>query len=271
MKSVWITYNWDDNKNNDIDFIAQELSKSGLDVKLDRFNLSAGKRVWEQIASFIQDPSKSDAWLIYATLESISSEKCKEELAYALDRALDTRGNQFPIIALFPATVDRNIIPAAIKTRLYVNLKDPDWKERIVASIEDKQSNVLRPDIEPYVLIIHQLNGNYGENNYAIEVRPRAGTWSPFVIAVPSVEKGVRLSNLRYGPANNVLHAGGTLQNCGEGFTNDGKWNFVYSGNEASPTQSYYLFCKQLPPSILFGVYGSSTQYILNIGPNSKT
>jgi len=85
MSSVWITYAWDDNKDRDVDFAAQELIGVGLEVKLDRWNLGAGKRLWEQIEHFIQDASLSDGWLLYATQASLGSEKCKEEFAYALD------------------------------------------------------------------------------------------------------------------------------------------------------------------------------------------
>jgi hypothetical protein len=43
MTNVWITYAWDDNKSGDIDFIAQELEQVGLNIKLDRWNIAAGK------------------------------------------------------------------------------------------------------------------------------------------------------------------------------------------------------------------------------------
>src|SRR3972149_3473502 len=133
-KSVWLTYAWEDNKGNDVDFVAQELVNKGIDIKLDRWNLTAGKRLWEQIESFIRDPAKSDGWLFYATQNSLGSEKCKEEYYYALDRALETRGGEFPVIALFPTTVDESLIPTGIKTRLFVSITDPEWKERIIAS-----------------------------------------------------------------------------------------------------------------------------------------
>jgi hypothetical protein len=35
MATVWITYAWADNQHNDIDFVAQELGRVGLTVKLD--------------------------------------------------------------------------------------------------------------------------------------------------------------------------------------------------------------------------------------------
>ena len=88
MAKVWLTYSWEDNKNKDVDYLAQEMQSSGLSVKLDRWNLSAGKRLWEQIEIFICDPNQSDAWVLYATQNSLGSQKCKEEYSYALDRSL---------------------------------------------------------------------------------------------------------------------------------------------------------------------------------------
>ena len=255
MNSIWITYAWDDNKAGDVDFTAQELIRVGLDVKLDRWNLSAGKRLWEQIETFIQDPSKSDGWLLYATQASLGSEKCKEEFAYALDRALEKRGSNFPIIALFPASVDDELIPAGIKTRLFVSITDPDWKERIVAAVEGRQSEITKPQIEPYALTVHES----GEQ-YIVEVRPRAGTWSPFLAGIPIDEKEDVSPSLLHGSAKRIP-SGGILMNCGEGTSNDGRLWLIHAGNEATPTQSYYIFCKKLPSLLIFGVNGGAPQY----------
>ena len=217
MNSVWITYAWEDNKYGDVDFTAQELIRAGLDVKLDRWNLNAGKRLWEQIEAFIQDPSKSNGWLLYATQASLGSEKCKEEFSWALDRALEKRGGDFPIIALFPASVDDKLIPAGIKTRLFVSTTDPDWKERIVAAIEGRQASITKLRIEPYSLTVHEK----GEE-HVIEVRPRAGTWSPFLAAIPIVEKEAVSLRLMRGSTNRIPTSG-ILMSFGEGPSNDGK------------------------------------------------
>ena len=61
MANVWLTYSWADNKDNEVDFIAQELTGAGLVVRLDRWDLEAGKRLWEQIGDFISDPNRTDA------------------------------------------------------------------------------------------------------------------------------------------------------------------------------------------------------------------
>ena len=124
MATIWITYAWADNQAGDVDFIAQELEVAGLKVKLDRWNIQAGVRLWDQITEFIQGPDQCDAWLLVATQVSLGSEPCREEYAYALDRALNSRGTTFPVIALFPATVDQSLIPAGIRTRLHVSLRD---------------------------------------------------------------------------------------------------------------------------------------------------
>jgi hypothetical protein len=149
MAIVWITYAWDDNKNQDVDFVAHGLESAGVKVKLDRWNIHTGRRLWEQIEKFIQDKKQSDAWLMYATPNSLGSEACKEEYAYALNRDLHTRDGAFPVIALFPASVDTSLIPAGIRTRLYVSLTDPDWKERIVAAAEGRTPDVTGPGWSP--------------------------------------------------------------------------------------------------------------------------
>ena len=262
-KSIWISYAWNDNADGDVDFCAQELIRKGLSVKLDRWNLSAGKRLWEQIESYIQDPSESDGWLLYATQTSLGSEACREEFAYALDRALHTRGSAFPVMALFPAPVDPDLIPAGIKTRLFVSLTDPDWKERIVAAVEERQPSITKPEVEPYALTIHEL----GDERYAIEVRPRGGTWAPFVAGIPMGEK-IRVSpRLHHGaakrPPTGVIMT--ALFSGGEQVSTDGKWWLLFAANEATPTQSYYVICKQLPSLLLFGVNGGSPQYQVKV------
>jgi len=89
MATVWLTYAWGDNRQQDVEFVAQELKDAGIEVKLDRWNIQAGKRLWEQIENFIQERKSCDAWVIYATQNSLGSEPCKEEYAYALDRAIN--------------------------------------------------------------------------------------------------------------------------------------------------------------------------------------
>ena len=174
MTTIWLTYAWADNETGDVDYAAQELAQVGLDVKLDRWNLQAGERLWPQIEAFIQDPARSDAWALYATQNSLGS-------------------------------------------------------------------------------------------SYAIEVRPRAGTWSPFFAGVPAREKDTVQSSLGYGPRGNPANVTGMLFGSGEGASTDGEWWLTYAQSECTPTQSYYVFCVELPSKLAFGVRTGPPQYLVDI------
>jgi hypothetical protein len=263
MATLWITYAWADNNDKDVDFVAQELEAAGIAVKLDRWNITAGQRLWEQIDNFIGSPTECDAWMIYATANSLGSEPCKEEFAYALDRALNSRGQSFPVIALLPASVDQSLIPAGIRTRLYVSLRDLDWKERVVAATEGRQHIPMRPTVEPFHAQVHQPE--FG--GFAIEVRPRAGSWAPTVLAVPHSEVARVQPNMMHGPAGRPPNGGALF---GTGTNQQAEWHVMYASNEATPTMSYFLLCKAMPTRLVFGVDGDpKRQYTLTFPPSA--
>lgn len=263
MKKLWITYSWKDNQEKDVEFLAQEIFRSGIEVKLDRWILSAGKRLWEQIDNQISSSENSDAWAIFATQNSLGSEPCKEEVAYALQRALEFRGKEFPLIGIFPGPVENSLIPLAIKTRLHVSLSDPDWLERINAAVTGKSLNVAANVISPYSIQVH----NRPDGKYAIEVRPRAGVWAPFFIAVPSFEKERVNPHILRGPKGKPPF-GGMLTNSGEGFDPTNQWWVVFAGDEATTTMSYFCICDHLPTKFAFGVNNDQPQYLLDLPGN---
>lgn len=58
MSNIWITYAWADNQDDEVNFIAEELARSGTTIKLDRWNILAGKRLWPQFEKFICSPEE---------------------------------------------------------------------------------------------------------------------------------------------------------------------------------------------------------------------
>lgn len=257
MKTVWITYAWADNEHRDVDFVAQDLTAAGLAVKLDRWTIEAGKRLWEQISRFIESPDQSDAWLLYATQASLGSERCKEELAYALDRALRERGGGYPIIGLFPGAVDQDLIPGAIRTRLHVSLQDPDWKKRIKAAVEGQRLEIDSPTIPIFHLAVHR-----GFGRLYIELRPRAGSWNPFVVGVPVAEEAAVSPHVILGPSGRIPSGGMVYVLDGLPPQKDG-WAFRYVGNDVTPTTSAYVACQVPPSKILFGTFGGGVPQII--------
>lgn len=249
MKTLWITYAWEDNKGGDVEFIAQELEPAGISIKLDRWNIKAGKRLWEQIDSFITKESECDGWMIVATQNSLGSEPCKEEIAYALSRALENRGAIFPIIGLFPSSVDTNLIPAAIKTRLYVSTQDEHWKERIVSALEDRNPNIARKPLEPYSF---EYRGPMF-NKQVIEIRPRVGTWAPFYCGVPIGEKNIVRPIVRKGPKGHVPPIAGIVIGGFEKESIDKEWWMIGQTGEVTPTMSCLFYFDELPSELIFG------------------
>lgn len=253
MSTAFLTYAWTDNSNSDVDYVAQELEQAGLKILQDKYTLGAGRRIWEQIGPAIQDPSNSDAWIIYATQASLTSEGCLEELAYALDRALSVRGAGFPLIGVFPAQVDSSLIPAAIRTRIYVSLTDPDWKERVVAAAEGRSLAISRQTLEPYFIKVHELPP--GGEKFAIEVRPRAGTWNPFTVAIKMEEQAVcRISTVVRAP--NSPRGSCAVMGLMEGVDESQGRYFRIIGHEATPTNSGYIYCSKIPSELMFGAKG---------------
>lgn len=256
MATLWITYAWKDNESQDIDFIDQELRNAGLDVKRDLWDIESGKRLWDQIESFIQDPELSDAWVLYATPNSLTSEPCKEELAYALERALSSRDGDFPMIALSPGEIDPDALPAKLSTRRCVSTLDDNWKERVVSAAEGRAPNIHRPQVPPYHVQLHTVTGGY-----LIEFRPRTGIWYPFTAGVPAEEKdkmgGSNAIMLPNAPSTPPPNEGGFLQRrqaVGERETSDGRTWFLYTPmGEATPSKSWYLFVSELPTVVTFG------------------
>ena len=250
MATLWLTYSWQDNADQDVDFIAQQIIKAGVNVKLDRWSVIAGQRLWEQIDSFISNPQECDAWALYATQASLGSQPCREELAYALDRALGIRGASFPIIAIFPTKLDANLVPASIRTRLYVSLSDPDWKERVVAAAQGKTFTTSTNQIEPYSIRWHPAPPPF---QAVAEVRPRAGTWYPFVAVIPASERERVGLAVRSGPCSRVPPLEGVVISGGSGPMGEKEWYGEYGYEDANPARSYYLFFKDMPSKFGFG------------------
>ncbi len=261
MKKVWITYSWLDNEDNDVEFIAQQIEGQGFKVRMDRWEISAGYRLWDQIDGFISKPEESDAWIFYATQNSLSSEPCKEEFTYALQRALSSRSKNFPLIGLFPSAVEKNLIPAGLSTRLYVSLEDRNWLERISASINEQKPSIHREHLEPFAYKVHETRNE--QFNYVFEVRPRAGSWAQSFVAIPSYE----VERTRWVMPVTAKVAGSgrvpmfnNISNLHCTTSNDGGWSVYIADEDATPSKSIYLYLKELPASIAFGSLINSNQ-----------
>ena len=246
MGVLWLTYAWKDNENADVDHIIAELKKTGLGVKYDRVQLLAGRRLWDQIDKGIADPAVCDAWAIFVSKDSLRSEPCQEELAYALDRGLRTRN--FPLIGIFPEPIDRTLVPSAIATRLYVTLQDPQWAQRVADAVSGNSTVTDATPPHPYHVKLHKDGGGI-----VLEVRPRSGRWYPFMTAVSSAERaGLRL--VGYGPYGELPGALMVSQNDFELTDNRSgqKLAGIRIHHEINNLQAGFIYLSDPTPSVIY-------------------
>lgn len=255
MAKLWLTYAWKDNQDQDVDYIVQELMRVGLDVAYDRAHLIPGQRLWPQLDSGISD-TNIDGWAILLTENSLKSEACLEELAYALDRALRTRGSEFPLIGIFPAPMDRAIIPSAIATRLYVHLQQSNWATLVADGILKQQPTAAKSSVSPFFARVHMKDGKE-----ILELRPRSGRWHPGAVGVPANGKlkikSIMVNASGYPSMDGMIHRG-------SGKSADGTWDYTLSFNAIDPLNSLYVeFDGPLQGEISFGSTSEGNLYFM--------
>lgn len=250
MKNLWLTYAWKDNEDKDIDFIIQQLDKTSLDVRFDRRNLVPGQRLWTQIGGIITDPNECDAWGVVLTPSSICSQACIEELSYALERALTSKGGDFPMFALLHK-IDASQLPPALKVRLCIQLENNDWTNQVVAAANKTPASFIPSGLTDFILNEHAV-----PDGSCLEIRPRFDHITPFAVVVDYDEKlSGNVTQCSPGPAN-LVPTGHVAFNWinSETTLTDGTHAWVWGGNnEANSTNSYYLFYKRRPKRIWFG------------------
>lgn len=188
-KRLWLTYAWRDNESESVDYLIQELSKRGLDVRYDRAVLLAGRPLWDQLDQQI-DWENIDAWAIYVTRQSLESEPCREELSYALNIALRQGRMNFPLIGIFPEHVDPALIPKAISSRLYVPLSAPTALQDILDAVDGKKTQSTTA-LASIGICWHQTGFGSG---LALEFWPRLGSFSRTFVAYSGLPQSYRPS-----------------------------------------------------------------------------
>lgn len=236
--SLWITYSWSDNDEGDFDYLVQELERAGIPALYDKIALVPGRKLWSQIAKRITEEPLS-GWSYLITPQSLSSAACQEELSYALQRALETQGGEFPLIGLLHQ-VSISDVPLALRIRLCINLANPDWVEEIRASILGQPPRISPKEQSPLVVKIHE---NYLGNPdiTAVEFRPRFGELTYWRIAFPT--NGPHPSSWGTGPANGGGISGMKVSSIeGRGLEIQGiSMDFIGSGNTLSASTSAYV------------------------------
>jgi hypothetical protein len=251
MPPLWITYAWADNTGKDFDYLTQQLAAAGVEVLYDRVALIPGQHLWAQLGDRICSGELA-GWAYLLTPASLASMPCQEELTYALQRAIETKEEAFPLIGLLHNVSIRDV-PPALRTRLCVNLASPDWIEEIRAALEQRPPARNTPTQTNLIILQHyDYLGNAGMK--AIEVRPRFGDLRYWRFAFPM--SGPQPVRFGYGPANGCGTAS-TMSTVitGETMSENRIPMKVYGAGDAisASTSAYAIFSGETPTSFIFG------------------
>jgi hypothetical protein len=251
MPTLWITYAWSDNTEGDFSYLVQQLESAGITVRFDRVALVPGHRLWEQIGTRIaQDPL--DGWAYLVTANSLASQPCREELAYALDRALREKGQAFPLIGLLHGVriVD---VPPALRIRLCVDLASPNWVEEVKAGLEARAPQAPSATQGTFVFQLHPAYG--GEPDItAVEIRPRFGEIMYWRIAVPT---SAVVAAWGHGPSGGgaISFIQTSVITGGDGQMDGVTMEWFGAGDRLSPGISAYVaFRGEIPDFLAFGL-----------------
>lgn len=247
---LWITYAWVDDEEGDFSYLIQELGSVGVEATYDKVELIPGLRLWEQIGEKIMQ-SPLSGWAYLLTPNSVTREACKEELAYALYRALNDKGGDFPLIGLLHG-VEIEDVPPALRVRLCVNLADPDWRKLARAGVEGRAPQMPPKEVSQFVCKVHP--GYLSNRQYfAVEVRPRYGSVMYWRFVVPTSAAVVQWG---HGPASGGAMSSAKI-NVVEGqleLADGTPCAFFGSGDAVSAgVGAYAVFDKQLPDFVAFG------------------
>lgn len=247
---LWITYAWADNEGGDFSYLVQELQSVGVDATFDRVALVTGRDLWAQIGDHIAS-GPIDGWAYLVTPNSLGSNACREELAYALGRVLSTKGRDFALLGLLHG-VRFSDLPPALKVRLCISLATPNWKEEVKSGLQNRPPEV---PIASQPQFVWRNCRNFGgiPNSLAVEIRPRFGEIMYWRIVVPASAPIIQWG---YGPAGGGPLSGVQTQVVeGTANVNGVDSRFFGAGDRLSPAVSaYVVFAGTLPAFVGFSV-----------------
>jgi hypothetical protein len=253
--SLWVTYAWVDNEEGNFDYLIQELNGFGISTSYDRVAIVPGQRLWTQIAEHIADPNTS-GWAYLITPNSLASQPCLEELSYAINRMLTTKGGLFPLIGLVTPGVSFDDVPIALKVRLCVMLNSPNWKQQVRAAIDRRPPVLLN---NPQTRFIYNIiDGFTGVSSITtIEIRPRFNEVHNCRIAVPN---DCNILNFGAGPAGTGSINGVQISTMNGlvGQLNGQEVKVVGFGGPITPGTSAYIILEGIRPR--FVAFGSSNE-----------
>jgi hypothetical protein len=251
MGAVWITFATENNVDGDIDYLAQEISRTGLRTRLHPLFPGEDDKIERLMPAFLTRPDQSDAWILYGSEELLKGDRL-QKISRVVQRAIEERG-AFPRIGLFTNAGEfTKAEPIALTDKVFVD--DPEWRSRLGRALGIDLQNGAASDtgLPPYVAKLHPTTGE--PFRYTFEFRPKMERWDSVLFAILPEERARVAPEIQNQPYE-------------EGFSEDGEWYFLVGRTPATPRNSYVVAMKDLPTRLAFGQEGTDEVVILNIRP----
>jgi len=246
MATVWITFATEDNVDGDVDYLAQEIGRSGMRTRQHPLFAGEDDKIDRLMPAFLGRPDQSDAWILYASSRTLESGRL-ERISKVLGEAIDKRGS-FPAVGIFHdvrAGVQGQELP--LSTRMAAD--DPDWRS-LVGSALGIDMKAGEGGLPPYLAKLHRTAP---ENfKYMFEFRPKMGRWESFLFAILPEERAQVAPEIRPFKFE-------------EGFSDDAEWYFQVGRTPATPSTSYFVVMQEMPSRMAFGQEGTDAVVILNM------
>jgi hypothetical protein len=135
-------------------------------------------------------------------------------------------------------------------------MSSPNWVQDVIAGIDNRAPPYRLQNVLPYVVKTHSVFGRY-----LIQVTPRVEHVSPVVVLVDlEQEENGNVEDVFRAPASAIPGSDGITfrrkngRKYGTSTLADGTPVYLWhTEDEATPSQSYWIDCKALPPRIWFG------------------
>src|SRR6478672_1846560 len=148
MGTVWITFATEDNVDGDVDYLAQEISRSGIRTRQHPLFVGEDDKIDRLMPAFLGRPDQSDAWILYASRKTLEGGRL-ERITTALANSLEKRG-EFPLIGVFrelEAGVQARELP--LTDRLAAD--DPEWRDRLGEALGVNLKRSSDDGLPPYI------------------------------------------------------------------------------------------------------------------------
>jgi hypothetical protein len=246
---LWITYAWTQREEADFSYLVSQLKEAGIQATYDAVEILPELHL-DEWAERRTASLEIDGWAYILTSMSTTRRHCADELIGALERIIQRRGTDFPLIGLLHGVAMQSL-PPALKVRPCYYLTDSGWKQQVAAALKNRAKRESTREETRFLWAVHPCYGGDPEMT-AIEVGPRMESIPYWRFAVPKSAPMIKWGQGSRGGGEispikfSVVRGSGRMGNYDV--------NWFGAANAVSVTESAYaVFAGRLPEFVCFG------------------